>query len=246
MSRRAILLGSALLLSAPDAAASEITAFLSIAKPDEVWAGGLGGAFSLSFFSILHFEAELARQPAEDPDASMYTFTGSVLVAPPLGRLVPYAGLGIGGFRQELGALSDTGTLHALVAGLKFKLAPVFLVKGEYRRIDLSGDPLLPLDHRLEIQARQHVDHRVAGNLDAEHALDARERQRDRARRDRVGVGVVVLDHLRARAEIEYEPDGAPGGGHREIGVDAALEPHRGVGAKLELPRGVADVDHVE
>jgi hypothetical protein len=151
--RAAVLLGSALLLSAPVAAASEISAFLAIAKPDEVWAGGVGGAFSFSFFSILHFEAELARQPAEDPDASMYTLTGSVLVALPTGRLVPYAGLGIGGFRQELGALSDTGTLHALVAGLKFKLAPIFLVKAEYRRIDLSGEPLLELEHRLSVGA---------------------------------------------------------------------------------------------
>ena len=151
--RAAVLLASLILLAAPRASASEITAFLAIAKPDEVWAGGVGGAFSLSFLSILHFESELARQPGELESASMYTLTGSVLVAPPIGRLVPYAGLGIGGFRQELGAVSDTGTLHTLIAGLKFKIGPIFLVKAEYRRIDLSGDPLLDIEHRLSVGA---------------------------------------------------------------------------------------------
>jgi len=151
--RAAALLASLFLLAAPRSSASEITAFLAIAKPDEVWAGGVGGAFSISFVSILHFEGELARQPGEVESASMYTLTGSVLVAPPTGRLVPYAGLGIGGFRQELGAVSDTGTLHALVAGLKFKVGPIFLLKGEYRRIDLSGDPLLEVEHRMSVGA---------------------------------------------------------------------------------------------
>lgn len=138
---------------APPAAASEITAFVAIAKPDEVWAGGAGAAFSLSFFSIVHFEGELARQPGELEDASMYTLTGSALVAPPIGKLVPYAGLGVGGFRQEVGARSDTGTLHALIAGLKLKLGPIFVVKGEYRRIDLSGEPLLEIEHRFSVGA---------------------------------------------------------------------------------------------
>lgn len=150
---RRVLLSCALLLATPPATASEITAFLALAKPDEVWAGGFGGAFSLSFFSIVHFEGEFARMPGELVDASMYTLTGSVLVAPPLGKLVPYAGLGIGGFRQELGAVSDTGTLHALIAGLKLKLGPIFVLKGEYRRIDLSGEPLLLLDHRFSLGA---------------------------------------------------------------------------------------------
>jgi hypothetical protein len=151
--RAAVLLAPLILLAAARASASEITAFLAIATPEEAWASGVGGAFSLSFFSILHFEGELARQPGEVESASMYTLTGSVLVAPPIGRLVPYAGLGIGGFRQELGVVSDTGTLHALIAGLKFKIGPIFLVKGEYRRIDLSGGPLLDIEHRLSVGA---------------------------------------------------------------------------------------------
>ena len=151
--RHAALLLSCLLLAARPAAASEITAFVAIAKPDEVWAGGAGGAFSLSLFSIVHFEGELARLPSELEDASMYTLTGSVLVAPPIGRLVPYGGLGVGGFRQELGTRSDTGTLHALIAGLKLKLGPIFVIKGEYRRIDLSGEPLLDIEHRFSVGA---------------------------------------------------------------------------------------------
>ncbi|HET7291494.1 MAG TPA: hypothetical protein VFM88_03625 [Vicinamibacteria bacterium] len=154
MARRlAVPLASLLLLAAPRATAGEITAFLAVAKPDEVWAGGWGGAFSLSLFSVVHFEGELCRLPGELEGASMYTLTGSVLAAPPLGSLVPYAGLGIGGFRQEFGATSDTGTLHALIAGLKLKLGPIFVVKGEYRRIDLSGEPLLEIEHRFSVGA---------------------------------------------------------------------------------------------
>jgi hypothetical protein len=151
--RAAVLLASLLVLTAPRAGATEITAFVAIAKPGEIWSTGVGGAFSISLLSILHFEGELARQPGDLEDASMYTLTGSALVAPPIGRLVPYAGLGVGAFRQELGTLSDTGTLHVLIAGLKFKAAPIFLVKAEYRRIDLSGEPLLEIEHRLSIGA---------------------------------------------------------------------------------------------
>ncbi len=153
MKRSIPFLVIAVFLLAPSAAGGELTAFVAIAKPDEVWAGGVGGAFSLSFFSIVHFEGELARLPGEVEDASLYSLTGSALVAPPLGKLVPYAGLGVGVFRQELVAASDTGTLHALIAGLKLKLGPIFIVKGEYRRIDLSGDPLLEIDHRFSVGA---------------------------------------------------------------------------------------------
>lgn len=151
--RKPALLLLALLALAADASASEITAFLAKASPDEVWAAGAGGAFSVSFFSILGFEGEIARQSAELEDHKMYSITGSVLVAPPTGRLVPYAGLGFGAFRQEAGALSDNGTLGALIAGLKLKLGPVFLIKGEYRRISLSGEPLFDMDHRYSVGA---------------------------------------------------------------------------------------------
>jgi hypothetical protein len=148
-----LLVLAACLLAAPAASAGEITAFLSKATPDDVWAAGVGGAVSVSFFSVLSFEGEIARQSAEIEGHKLYSITGSVLVAPPTGRLVPYAGLGFGGFRQETGELSDNGTLSALIAGLKLKLGPVFLIKGEYRRIALSGEPLFEMDSRYSVGA---------------------------------------------------------------------------------------------
>lgn len=147
------LLAIALLLVSGSARASEITGFVSKASPDAVWAAGFGGAFSISFFSIVHFEGELARQSGELPDHAMYSLTGSALLAPPTGRIVPYAGLGVGVFRQEAGTLSDHGTHSALILGLKVKLGPIFVVKGEYRRLSLSGEPLLEFNNRFSVGA---------------------------------------------------------------------------------------------
>jgi hypothetical protein len=143
----------ALLLTSASAGASEITVFVSKASPDDEWASGFGGAFSISFFSIVHFEGELARQAGELPEQSMYSLTGGVLLAPPTGRIVPYAGIGVGAFRQELGTLSDHGTHSALMLGLKMKLGPIFVVKGEYRRFSLSGVPLLEFNNRFSVGA---------------------------------------------------------------------------------------------
>lgn len=151
--KRAVLLLVACLAGAGNASASEITAFLSKATPDEVWAAGVGGAVSISFFSILNFEGEVARQSAEIEGAKLYSLTGSVLIAPPTGKLVPYGGLGIGAFRQEHGNLSDNGTLTALIAGLKLKLGPIFVIKGEYRRLGLSGEPLFEIENRFSVGA---------------------------------------------------------------------------------------------
>ncbi len=139
--------------AASSASASEITAFISKATPDDVWAAGVGGAVSISFFSMLHFEGEVGRQSGELASFKMYTLTGSVLVAPPTGKLVPYGGLGVGAFRQESGSLSDDGTHTALVLGLKVKLGPIFVVKGEYRRLGLSGEPLFEMQNRFSVGA---------------------------------------------------------------------------------------------
>jgi hypothetical protein len=82
----------------------------------------------------------------------MTSFTGSVLLAPPVAFLTPYGGLGIGLFRQTLGTLSDTGTLRTTILGAKVK-AGLLVVKVEYRRFSLSGTPLIPMDHRVSAGA---------------------------------------------------------------------------------------------
>lgn len=152
-SSRAFLPGLTLLFLAgaavaPPAAAGELSVFVSRATPGDNWKSGVGGTLSTSWFRVINLEAEIARQPEELGDGGMTSFTGAALLAPRIGALRPYAGLGAGVFRQTLGSNSDTGTLGAFILGVKLEVGLIVL-KGEYRRFDLSGDPLLALDKRL-------------------------------------------------------------------------------------------------
>lgn len=146
-----------LLLTAPlgltdTARAGDITAFVAFPSPSERWARGYGAAMTSTWFQVIGLEAEAARLPAESADGTMTTFTGSALLAPPVGFVTLYGGLGVGLFRQTLGPASDTGTLKAFILGAKLRLGLVVL-KGEYRRIELSGDPLIEMDRRLSVGA---------------------------------------------------------------------------------------------
>ena len=138
-------------LSRP-AAAGDVTAFVTIPSPTNVWDRGYGAALTTTWFGVVALEGEAARIRGDLGDSSMSSFTGSALLAPPLGPLVPYGGLGIGFFRQSVGDRSDTGVVRCFVAGLKLKLG-LAVVKGEYRRISLSGEPLLPMDKRFSFGA---------------------------------------------------------------------------------------------
>lgn len=132
---------------APRAGATELSVFVSTASPGDNWKAGVGAALSTTWFRVVNLEAELARQPEEFSDGGMTSFTGAALLAPRVGAFRPYAGLGVGVFRQTLGARSDTGTLGAFIIGIKAEVG-LLLLKGEYRRIDLSGDPLIAIDKR--------------------------------------------------------------------------------------------------
>src|SRR5262245_56240545 len=86
-----------LLLSPMPARALEAVVFLSHASP-AVWATGIGGTLSSTWFRLVSFEAELGRQPGEPIDSSMTSFTASALLAPPVGPFTPYGGFGVGVF----------------------------------------------------------------------------------------------------------------------------------------------------
>lgn len=149
--RALVALATTLLLGAgaatPAAHATELSVFVSRASPGDAWKSGVGGTLSTSWFRVINLEAEIARQREELGDGGMTSFTGAALLAPRIGTFRPYAGLGVGVFRQTLGSDSDSGTLRAFIVGLKVEVG-LLLLKGEYRRLDLSGDPLLPLDTR--------------------------------------------------------------------------------------------------
>jgi hypothetical protein len=154
--RARVLVGCALLgavVAGPrPAAAGDITAFFTQPAPTDIWGRGYGAAISSTWFTALSFEAEAARLPGDSSDISMTSFTGSALLAPPLGIFTPYGGLGVGVFRQSVGSLSDTGTLKAFVLGAKVKLGLV-VIKGEYRRLGLSGTPPRSMTARISVGA---------------------------------------------------------------------------------------------
>jgi hypothetical protein len=128
-------------------------AFAAVSAPAENWTRGYGASLSSTWFRVLNFEAEAARIPGETPEVTMTSFTGGAFLAPPIGALVPYGGVGVGLFRQTRLARSDTGTLKCVVLGAKLRLGPIFVVKGEYRTFQLSGEPLLAMERRLSIGA---------------------------------------------------------------------------------------------
>ena len=143
------------LLGAPPAPAlaGDVTVFVTLPSPAENWNRGYGAALGSTWFRVLTFEGEAARVPGETLDAGMTSFTASALLAPPIGGLIPYGGIGVGLFRQTLGTASDLGRLRALVLGLKLRLQDLVVLKAEYRRLELSGDPLLAMDSRISFGA---------------------------------------------------------------------------------------------
>ena len=147
-----VALVASLAAYATPARAGDATVFVAKGRPSESWNRGYGGTLSTSWFSLVNLEGEVARLPGSVSESSMTSFTASALIAPPVGFVTPYGGLGVGLFRQSLGPARDTGTLKAFVIGVKAKIG-LLVVKGEYRRYDLSGDPLLPLDSRLSAGA---------------------------------------------------------------------------------------------
>jgi hypothetical protein len=122
-------------------------------RPGDAWERGYGAALSSTWFNVLTFEGEAARIPGTSTDEQMTSFTASALLSPPVGALTPYGGLGVGLFRQTVGDDADTGRLRAYIVGAKVKLGGLVVLKGEYRRLDLSGDPLLPMDSRISFGA---------------------------------------------------------------------------------------------
>jgi hypothetical protein len=145
-----VLLAAFFVLSpalAVPAHALEVTVFLSDARPS-VWGTGVGATLTTTWLKLLCLEAELARQPGLPIDSSMTSFGATALLAPPIGPLTPFGGLGVGLFRQSRGSLTDNGTLKAFVLGAKLKIAGLVVIRAEYRAIDLSGEPPLGMDKR--------------------------------------------------------------------------------------------------
>ncbi|HXY40448.1 MAG TPA: hypothetical protein VEQ10_12305 [Vicinamibacteria bacterium] len=147
-----LLLAAIALLPRP-ASAAEITAFISGASApngQDIWSGGWGGMLTISLLSVIHLEIEGAHQggSSTQADTSMLTIAGKAYFGPPIGRFVPYVGLGGGAYRESLPTSSDDGTLGLVFAGAKLKFPFGLVIRGEYQWINLPSGVLLGMDHR--------------------------------------------------------------------------------------------------
>ena len=153
---RAVMTAALWLGLAGPSSAGDLIVFGCTASPTEDWGRGYGAALSSTWFEVISFEGEAARVSGDElgglADVGMTSFTASALVAPPVGRLVPYGGIGLGFFRQTDDVSADTGRLRAFILGAKLHLG-ILVLKGDYRRLDLSGEPLLPIETRLAVGA---------------------------------------------------------------------------------------------
>jgi hypothetical protein len=140
--------GLALLAVARPASALEATVFLSSASPGDVWGSGVGASLTSTWFHVLMFDAELARQNFETAEGKLLTFSVAACLAPSFGPFTPFAGLGVGLHRQTVGELTDNGTLKSFLVGGKVRFG-LLVLRAEYRTFELSGPPLVEMDHRI-------------------------------------------------------------------------------------------------
>ena len=137
-----------LAMPALSASATEVTLFVSGASPSLAWKGGVGGSFAITLFNLGGVEVEGAHQAGEVLDSGLVTVSGRVFIAPPFGRVVPYAGLSVGAYRATLGSDGDWGTLRGVFVGAKLRLPVGLLLRAEYQWTHFPTDALIPMDAR--------------------------------------------------------------------------------------------------
>lgn len=143
---------AALLLSliAAPSSASEIGAFLTFPTPTKDWKTGFGFHAALISLPFLQAGGEFARMGGEDPLVSIETYTAQVEVNPPSIKVSPFAGLGIGAYRQKFGATSDWGSVNAIFGGVRVPIG-VARLRAEFRKTSLSGTPRVNVDKRFSL-----------------------------------------------------------------------------------------------
>ena len=145
-----LLLGAA---GTAPAEAGDLTAFAAFAQPGDNWNTGYGAALCWGILPFVSIEGEAARVPGAVEDSSMTSFAGSAFFSPPTGNVTLYGGLGVGYYRQHVGVIENSGFLTAFILGVKAKVGGVLVVKGEYRKLKLSGSPLADMDSRFSAGA---------------------------------------------------------------------------------------------
>jgi hypothetical protein len=143
-----LLFLAALSFAARPAEAAEISAFATGGEPGETWGTGYGGMLTITLFNIVHGDVEGAWQGSDLPETSIVSGAAKAYLGPSIGRLVPYAGLGVGVYRQSLPTKSDQGTYGLIVAGAKLKFPFGLVLRGEYQWLDMPDEVTLAFDNR--------------------------------------------------------------------------------------------------
>lgn len=158
--RRRLLPFSTLLLAAlavsstpPRLEAGDLTVFAAQGSPEGLWQPGFGATIGAGILGLGAVEAEAARFSAEVEGGDMTTFSVSAMIAPAIGPIVPFAGVGIGVYRQNLGLANTTDMVRSFAAGLKLNIGRVFVIRGEYRRLTLSGPVRIEMESRISVGA---------------------------------------------------------------------------------------------
>jgi hypothetical protein len=133
---------------APSSEAAEISAFATGASPGEAWGTGYGGMLTITLFNIVHGDVEGAWQGGDVAETSIVSGAAKAYLGPSIGRLVPYAGLGVGVYRQSLPTMSDQGSYGLLFAGAKLKFPFGLVLRGEYQWLDMPDEVSLAFDNR--------------------------------------------------------------------------------------------------
>jgi hypothetical protein len=149
-SARALFALLPLLLSSAPARAGELGAFLTLPTPTMNWNTGFG--FHAAIFSLPFLQAggEFARMKGEDALVTIETYTAQVELNPPSVKISPFAGLGVGAYRQKYGAQSDWGRVNSVFGGVRVPIGAARL-RAEFRKIGLSGTPRVNVDKRFSL-----------------------------------------------------------------------------------------------
>lgn len=139
-----------LALFATPSRAGEIGAFLTLPTPTKDWKTGFGFHAALISLPFLQAGGEFARMSGEDPLVSIGTYTAQVEVNPPSLKISPFAGLGVGAYRQKFGSDSDWGSVIAIFGGVRVPIG-VARLRAEFRKTSLSGNPRVNVDKRFSL-----------------------------------------------------------------------------------------------
>jgi hypothetical protein len=133
--------------------AAEFSAYISGAKPTELWGTGFGGCFGITLLNLVGLEFEGAWQGGQTAASDMWSGSGRVYIGPTFQRFVPYLGISTGLYRQSLRSTSDTGSTRSVFLGLKFKMPLGVILKAEYQRIHMPDDALVAVDAKYLVGA---------------------------------------------------------------------------------------------